>query len=113
VIKSNKDLRDKFVSVDDYKEIEIDRIKVVLFHFPILEWNRGHRGAFHLFGHVHGDKDNHPVVTGQRMMDVGVDGRPDGQAPDDGPMSLWNWNQIKRILEKRPVFQHHGGHSEA
>ena len=107
VIKSNHDLRSKFVSVDDYKEITVEGTKVCLFHFPMIEFNRIHHGAFHLFGHVHGGRDNDPIVKNQKMMDVGVDGRPDGICQDYGPMFLWEWKQVKRILDKRPIGVHH------
>lgn len=107
MIKSNADLRNRFVAIHDYHEFTYDGTKIVLFHFPQLEWNRMHHGAFCLFGHVHGTMDNHSVVTNGRTMDVGIDGRPDGEVQEDGPMSLWGWNQIKRILSKRPVRAHH------
>lgn len=107
VIKSNKTLRDRFVAIHDYHELNLDGIKVILFHYPILEFYQIQRGAFHLYGHVHGNKDKHPVVLSQRMMDVGIDGRPDGEVQDQGAMSPWSWDQIKRILLKRPIGYHH------
>ena len=107
VIKSNKPLRDRFESTDDYKEISLDGTKVVLFHFPQLEWNKMHHGAFALFGHVHGNMNYHPFVINGRTMDVGIDSRPDGQVQDDGPMSLWGWEQVRRILLKREIRSHH------
>lgn len=107
VIKSNKTLRDRFVAVHDYHEVNIDGIKVILFHFPILEFYQVHRGSFHLYGHVHGSQDKHPQVLAQKMMDVGIDGRPDGEVQDNGPMAPWSWEQVKRILSKRPVGMHH------
>ena len=108
VIQSNKDLRDMFESVADYKELTIDGQHVVLFHFPQMEWNRMHRGAFCLFGHVHGSLDNHSMVTSARTMDVGVDARPNGETHADGSMTLWGWDQVKRVLERRAVRTHHG-----
>jgi len=64
-----------------------------------------------LFGHVHGSMNTHPHVSKYRMMDVGVDSRPDGEVQDDGPMSLWGWEQVKRILSKREVLKHHNNSS--
>lgn len=107
VIRHNKDIRDMFASVQEYKEIKMGDRKVVLFHYPMLEWNGMHHGSYALFGHVHGSMDRHPEITSARIMDVGVDSRPEGIVPDNGPMSLWNWNQIDRILSKRPVRGHH------
>lgn len=41
---------------------------VVLCHYPIAVWDRKHYGAWHLFGHSHGNHDN-----GGKSLDVGVD----------------------------------------
>ena len=65
------------------------------------------RGSYALFGHVHGNMDNHPEVVNARIMDVGVDSRPLGIAPDNGAMSLWSWEQIDRILGARPIRRFH------
>lgn len=54
-----KDIRLKqlFVEICDYKEI-VDNYNglnhnLVLSHYPILMWNGQHKGAIHLYGHVH------------------------------------------------------------
>ena len=96
VISSNKDIRDKFTSISDYKEINLDGIKLCLFHFPIYEWYAIGRGSFHLYGHVHGS-----VQVPGRAMDVGVDTRPDGD------MKLWSWDEVKRTLMAREIRTHH------
>lgn len=56
-------------SYQKYKEITIDKQKLVLFHYPILSWHQMHRGSWMLHGHCHGNLhfDNGP------MLDVGVD----------------------------------------
>lgn len=107
VIQSNYDIRMCFASVDNYKEIKIGHQKVVMFHFPMLEWNGMHHGAFALFGHVHGSMDNHPEILPWRNMDVGIDSRPGGIEPEGGKMSLWNWDQVQSILSKRAIKRHH------
>ena len=107
VIRNNKDIRDIFTSVQEYKEIKVGLQKVVMFHYPMLEWNNMHYGAYALFGHVHGGMDNHPSILSARTMDVGVDSRPNGAVPHGGPMSLWSWEQVDSILSKREVRKHH------
>jgi len=96
VIKSNADIRSRFVAIHDYKELVLDNIKVCLFHFPIYEWHHIQYGSFHLYGHVHGS-----VQVEGRAMDVGVDTRPDGD------MRLWSWEEVKARLEQREVRTHH------
>lgn len=87
-----------FVSVQEYKEVSIDGIKVVLFHYPIWEWNGMHYGAFHLYGHVHGTTK----VPG-RAVDVGIDG-----PLSRGELELYNWQTIKTVLSERSVRKHNG-----
>lgn len=55
-------------SVQQYAEIKVDDHRLVLFHYPIREWNGFYKGAIHLYGHVHGNME----PTSQ-SCDVGVD----------------------------------------
>lgn len=93
----NGDSKTYFESISEYKEIKIDGKPIVMFHYPIFEWNKMHYGSYHLFGHVHGNC----TVPG-RAMDVGVDAR----AQKD--MGLWTWEEIDGILGSREVRTHHG-----
>ena len=85
VIQKDRSLQELFVWCRHYHEISIPSatdkypLKIVLFHFPILEWNRGHHGAIHLHGHTHGkckypwgEAGEHGVVE-SKILDVGVD----------------------------------------
>jgi calcineurin-like phosphoesterase family protein len=99
VLKSNVHLQKYFESVQDYKEITIEGQKVVMFHFPMREWNSMHHGSYHLFGHVHGNLENEIVG---RSMDVGVDTRPNAD------MAPWSWEEVHAILQTREVRTHHG-----
>lgn len=94
VIRDNAKLRDHFESIHEYRSITVDGIKVVLFHFPIVEYDKMHYGSYHLYGHVHG-KYQHPG----RAMDVGIDTRTDN--------GLWSWDEVNAILSKRPIMSHH------
>ena len=42
-----------FQSVQHYKELKTDYGRLVLFHYPILEWSAAHYGSIHLHGHIH------------------------------------------------------------
>lgn len=86
-----------FEEIYDYKKITIDGKKVVLFHYPIFEWENMHHGSYHLYGHVHGNS----TVPG-RAMDVGIDARPQKD------MGLWSWEEVDKILSQREVRTHHG-----
>lgn len=96
ILRTNK-LAGHFNSRQDYKEIRIDGQKVIMFHFPIHEWHQCHRGAFHLFGHVH---NTYGSVRG-RSLNVGIDNRPNGD------MSPWSWDEVKSILLTKEIITHH------
>ncbi|WP_323992859.1 metallophosphoesterase [Nguyenibacter sp. L1] len=59
---------DGWTSVQHYAELKLDDRKLVLFHYPIAEWNGFYRDTIHLYGHVHGNRP----FTGS-SCDVGVD----------------------------------------
>ena len=59
-------------SVSSYKEIQLyDGTKAVLFHYPIFEWNQGHRGTIMLHGHIHDRNLNHKING--KILNVGFD----------------------------------------
>lgn len=64
------DFSEYFNWVKEYAEISIDGKHCVLFHYPIFSWNRMHHGAYHFYGHTHGQIPN---LYHGRAMDVGVD----------------------------------------
>ena len=49
----NIDVQKYFESVDIYLKIKDGNYDVVLFHYPICEWDGFFSGAIHLYGHVH------------------------------------------------------------
>jgi calcineurin-like phosphoesterase family protein len=69
-IVNSSEFRDCFVSIHDYLSITFDKVKVIMFHYPIAEWDQMHRGAVHLHGHLHGGKSG---MEKYRCMDVGMD----------------------------------------
>jgi calcineurin-like phosphoesterase family protein len=111
VILGSAKLRQMFTWVGHYKEVNLPvpipvphtkndkpkMQKVVMFHFPIFEWHKIHRGAFHTYGHVHGD-----IQLPGRAMDVGIDTRP-----FDKLMSPWSWEEVYSLLISREIRGHH------
>lgn len=61
---------DGWASVQDYAELTVDGVRLVLCHYPFRSWNGQHRGAINLHGHSHGRLKPMP-----RQFDVGVDAR--------------------------------------
>lgn len=59
-----------FAEVHEYLDINYDGHKIVMFHYPIAEWDQMHRGALHFHGHLHGGVSG---LEKYRAMDVGMD----------------------------------------
>lgn len=59
-----------FEEVHKYLDINYDGHKIVMFHYPISEWDQMHRGALHFHGHLHGGKSG---LEQYRALDVGMD----------------------------------------
>jgi calcineurin-like phosphoesterase family protein len=79
VVKNEQTVRDRFVWVKDYFELKHNGQLFVMCHFPLLTWNKAHRGALHTHGHCHGSIDRLNIDTPR--IDVGVD--PQGYFPQD------------------------------
>jgi len=62
--------RDAFVEVHKYLDITYDGHKIVMFHYPIAEFDQMHRGAIHFHGHLHGGVSG---LEEFRVLDVGMD----------------------------------------
>ncbi len=68
-----------FLEITSYKELSIDGLDLVLFHYPIIEWRGKKDGAICLHGHTH---NTTPSLYMDNLIDVGVD------AHDFCPVSL-------------------------
>ncbi|MEO1329091.1 MAG: metallophosphoesterase [Pseudomonadota bacterium] len=58
----------RWESVHDILEVTVEGARLVLCHYPLLEWPGAWRGALHLHGHTHG-----AIAPNQGRGDVGVD----------------------------------------
>lgn len=93
-------LRDgRKVIVKDYHEIRgagPDIPMIVLSHYPMLRWNKGHHGSYMLHGHSHGGVN--PLNVGTRRLDVGSD------CFNYRPVSL---EEVHTLLKLQPATGHH------
>lgn len=58
--------------VKDYAEIDDNGRHVIMFHYPIEDWNGKFRNSYHLFGHIH-NNDHCVSKKLDRRYNVGVD----------------------------------------
>lgn len=107
LILGNHDLRnfrasytERFELVTMQMNIEIDKQKICLNHYPFLCYDGSYDGVWQLFGHVHTNRDNTGNDAARLKMlfptqyDVGVDGN------DFTPVSF---AQVRAIIEKQTV----------
>lgn len=111
-IKGNHDkqlyrfCKEEKVPLPSYLEIEIpdeDRSRgfqsIVLCHYPIAEWNRCHHGAWHLYGHTHGNSWYDREFQGKyKCLNVG--------APCIGYTPI-SYEAIKHKFAKLKNLEHH------
>jgi calcineurin-like phosphoesterase family protein len=109
----NSAARKQFKSMQDYKRITVpvqdlyskeqginygaDRT-IVMFHYPIYEWDGIQYGNYHLHGHTHGNING--AVPG-RVVDIGLDGPL--AVGTLAPVSL---DQVVEYMERQPVRTH-------
>lgn len=62
---------DVFEEEYHYHELLVGEQLFVLFHYPILSWNKRAKGSIHLYGHVH--QAVLPELENRRAYNVGVD----------------------------------------
>ena len=58
-----------FHEVHDYLDIAHYKHRIILFHYPIWEWDGLHHGTIHFHGHCHG----RPTGVPGKILDVGMD----------------------------------------
>lgn len=59
-----------------YKEIRDGGTKIILFHYPMVEWNGFFRDTIHLYGHIHNSFENNSykvMKTIKNAYNVGAD----------------------------------------
>ena len=59
-----------FAEIHQYLDVTYDGHNIVMFHYPIAEWDRMHRGSLHFHGHLHGNTSG---MEKYRCLDVGMD----------------------------------------
>lgn len=42
-----------FEAIDKIMEIDDNGKRIILCHYPLLEWNHYFRGSYHIYGHIH------------------------------------------------------------
>lgn len=85
-------IKERFIAVKDYAELNIDGVNFVLCHYPLASWHGLNKGVVHLHGHVHLSAQN--KWGNGKKLDVGLDGN------NLYPYSI---TEIVHMMDKREV----------
>ena len=85
-------IKDRFMSVQNYLEVNIEDENFVLCHYPLQSWHGLNKGVIHLHGHVHLSAQN-KWGNGKRL-DVGMDGNN---------MHPYKITEIVHMMDKREI----------
>lgn len=89
--------KDLFTSVNHYIHKKINGQRMVLCHYAMRTWDKGHHGSWMLYGHSHGTL---PWYDNYKTMDVGFDTHPEFRP--------YHFDEIKEIMDKRiPLLVDH------
>ena len=88
-----------FESIRHYREIKIGKQMIVLFHFPIYDWNNTSNGSWHLHGHTH-----NTYFGNGKIMDVGIDAHKE--------LKPFTFNEISNIMSNKVVKKHYENDKE-
>ena len=56
------DYRAQFVEIADMIEVVLDGNRIVMCHYPMLEWNGGRYMGWHIHGHIHNRKEDTSII---------------------------------------------------
>ena len=92
-IRNNRDnIKDMFLSVSDYLQVNIVGENFVMTHYPFASWNGLNKGVVHLHGHVHLPASK-KWGKGKRL-DVGMDGNK---------LHPYSLTEIVHMMDKRDI----------
>lgn len=62
-------------AIHDMLTVKFQETRAVLCHYPMAYWDKSHYGSIHLYGHMHGQREDdlNILFPYRRAMDVGVD----------------------------------------
>jgi calcineurin-like phosphoesterase family protein len=87
---AEKHVAERFEWIKDYHEYKVKhRPLICLFHYAMRVWRHSHKGAWHLYGHSHGDM---PEYLGSMSMDIGVDSHGFAPVP---------WDDLQLLMQAK------------
>ena len=72
---SSPAFQEQFVEVEELLSITHDGARIVLCHYPLAEWEGYYRGSWHIYGHIHNNRNEAfaYMKTQERALNAGVE----------------------------------------
>lgn len=85
---------DMFESIRHYREIRVGKQIIILFHFPIYDWNMTSHGSWHFHGHTHN------TYHGEgKILDVGIDATTD--------LAPFSYEELEFLMKDKQIKYHY------
>lgn len=91
---------DHFESVEHIKHVRDDGKDIVLCHYPIAEWSGYYRGAWHIYGHIHGKLNEACLFMREKKRALNAAACINGYRPVTMDELIEN---NRRFVEKKPL----------
>lgn len=94
--KMSHKMAKNFDKICDYLEIEDEKERVIMSHYPMPFWNGQFRDSIHLYGHVHNSHQWNYCLSIQRQL----------KQLQDIPMKMYNVGCMMKYMDYTPRTLH-------
>jgi len=97
--------RDQFAQIDQMLFVGLEEGRTIVCHYPMLSWNGMERGTWHVYGHIHNNKDKeNPAFAALMQMEKALNASVDicGFKPVT----------FSELIEYNKIFKRGGYHAE-
>lgn len=89
-----------FEEIEKMQYIKDEGNLIQMCHFPMIEWNQYHRGAYHIYGHIHGKKDDTYEFMKTRERALNAAACINGYVPVTFQELVRNNQRFQQIVDK-------------
>jgi len=68
----NRHFRNRFEDIRDIATVHDDGKRIILFHYPMAEWDCQRKGTWHFYGHIHNVENRAQKMMRQNPRSVNV-----------------------------------------
>jgi calcineurin-like phosphoesterase family protein len=92
---------DNLIDIKIYDDEYYNGQRVTLCHYPMLSWYGSHKGAWQLYGHVHGRLTNKDMADDGWTLDGKISPRQLEVGADVTGLSPISWDEVKEKINEK------------